>query len=166
MVALAAVLVVAAVVSITLTFTMTTDTGELISAKTPWRQDGLAVEAAFPQQKDSIIVVIDGQTPELAEDGAKRLMQALQADKTHVGSVERPDGGPFFDTNGLLFADPGEVKDATSKLVDAQPLLGGLAGTPACMDWPPPWTRWRAARPMARRMPRVWRRPARAVHRN
>jgi hypothetical protein len=34
MVALAAVLVVAAVVSITLTFTMTTDTGELISAKT------------------------------------------------------------------------------------------------------------------------------------
>jgi predicted RND superfamily exporter protein len=63
MVALAAVLVVAAVVSITLTFTMTTDTGELISAKTPWRQDGLAVEAAFPQQKDSIIVVIDGQTP-------------------------------------------------------------------------------------------------------
>jgi len=131
MVALAAVLVVMAVVSIVFTFNMTTDTGELISAKTPWRQDGLAVEAAFPQQKDSIIVVIDGQTPELAEDGAKRLMQALQADKTHVGSVERPDGGPFFDSNGLLFADPNEVKDATAKLVDAQPLLGGLATDPS-----------------------------------
>jgi predicted RND superfamily exporter protein len=33
-------------------FAMTTDTGELISAKTPWRQDGAAIEAAFPQLKD------------------------------------------------------------------------------------------------------------------
>jgi hopanoid biosynthesis associated RND transporter like protein HpnN len=131
MVALAAVLVVAAAISVMFTFNMTTDTGELISARTPWRQDGLAVEHAFPQQKDAIIVVVDGQTPELAEDAAQRLASALEADKAHIGTVRRPDGGPFFDRNGLLFASPAQVKDATAKLIDAQPLLGGLALDPS-----------------------------------
>ncbi|MDE1915629.1 MAG: MMPL family transporter [Sphingomonadales bacterium] len=131
MVALAAVLLAAAGISVALTFDMTTDTGELISAKTPWRQDGLAVEKAFPAQKDAIIVVIDGQTPELAEDGAQRLAAALAADSKHIGTVKRPDGGPFFDQNGLLFASVPEVKEATGKLIDAQPLLGGLAADPS-----------------------------------
>jgi uncharacterized protein len=131
MVALAGVLVVVASIVIALTFDMTTDTGALISAKTPWRQDGLAVEKAFPEQKDAIIVVIDGQTPELAEDGAQRLAAALAADTRHIGTVRRPDGGPFFDRNGLLFADVAQVKEATGKLIDAQPLLGGLAADPS-----------------------------------
>lgn len=131
MVALACVLVVAAAISIVATFDMTTDTGELISAKTPWRQDGLAVEKAFPAQKDAIIVVIDGQTPELAEDGAQRLTASLAGDKAHVGTVERPDGGAFFDRNGLLFASVADVKESTGKLIDAQPLLGGLALDPS-----------------------------------
>jgi hopanoid biosynthesis associated RND transporter like protein HpnN len=131
MVALAGVLLVVAAISITLTFDMTTDTGELISAKTPWRQDGLAVEHAFPEQKDAIIVVIDGQTPELAEDAAQRLSTALAADTQHIGTVKRPDGGAYFDHNGLLFADVAQVKEATGKLIDAQPLLGGLALDPS-----------------------------------
>lgn len=114
-------------------FAMTTDTGELISAKTPWRQDGAAIEAAFPQLKDSILVVVDGQTPELAEDGAIRLSDALGklGPKGPVISVRRPDGGAFFDRSGLLFADLPEVQQTTQRLIDAQPLLGGLAGDPS-----------------------------------
>ncbi|WDF72989.1 MMPL family transporter [Novosphingobium sp. KACC 22771] len=114
-------------------FAMTTDTGELISAKTPWRQDGAAIEAAFPQLKDSILVVVDGQTPELAEDGAIRLSEALGklGPKGPVVAVRRPDGGAFFDRSGLLFADLPEVQQTTQRLIDAQPLLGGLAGDPS-----------------------------------
>ncbi len=114
-------------------FAMTTDTGELISAKTPWRQDGARIEAAFPQLKDSILVVVDGATPELAEDGAIRLEQALSAnvDTSPIEHVSRPDGGPYFDREGLLFADLAEVQDTTKRLIDAQPMLGGLAGDPS-----------------------------------
>jgi hypothetical protein len=77
--------------------------------------------------------VVDGQTPELAEDGAIRLSDALGklGPKGPVISVRRPDGGAFFDRSGLLFADLPEVQQTTQRLIDAQPLLGGLAGDPS-----------------------------------
>lgn len=112
-------------------FEMTTDTGELISAKTPWRQDGAAIEAAFPQLKDAVVVIVDGATPELAEDGAARLAGALAADRAHVQSVRRPDGGAFFSSHGLLYAPLDEVKATTERLIAAQPLLGALAADPS-----------------------------------
>ena len=124
-------LVVAGLAYVSHAFDMTTDTGELISASTPWRQDGTAIEAAFPALKDAILVVVDGQTPELAEDAAMRLTSALAATSGPIADVQRPDGGAFFDRGGLLFADLRDVQDTTRRLIDAQPLLGGLAADPS-----------------------------------
>ena len=126
-------LVLAGLAYVVHAFDMTTDTGELISARTPWRQDGAAIEAAFPALKDSILVVVDGQTPELAEDAAMRLSSALAPSGTAgpIADVQRPDGGAFFDRGGLLFADLRDVQDTTRRLIDAQPLLGGLAADPS-----------------------------------
>src|SRR5262249_49130620 len=84
-------------------FAMTTDTAQLISSKDAWRQHELAYEKAFPSLQWLTIVVIDGATPELAEDAAKRLSSALAARSALFHNVRRPDGGPFFDRNGLLF---------------------------------------------------------------
>ncbi|MBS0255088.1 MAG: MMPL family transporter [Proteobacteria bacterium] len=126
-----AVLVALAAFWVVLAFDMTTDTGELISARTDWRRNEAAVEAAFPQLKDSILVVVDGTTPEAAEDGAKRLAVALAADSNHFVLVRRPDGGDFLAREGLLFADLAEVRDTTQSLIDAQPLLGALAADPS-----------------------------------
>lgn len=133
MVAACAGLLALALVFVAHSFAMTTDTGQLISATTPWRQDGAAIEAAFPHLKDSILVVIDGATPELAEDGAIRLEQALAADarQSPIERVSRPDGGAYFDREGLLFASLPEVQDTTKRLIDAQPMLGGLAVDPS-----------------------------------
>ena len=126
-----AVLSVLALAYVAAAFDMTTDTGELISAKTPWRQNGATIESAFPQLKDAIAVIIDGDTPELAEAGAARLAEALAADSAHFPRVKRPDGGAFFASNGLLFASLADVKDTTQRLIDAQPLLGALAADPS-----------------------------------
>ena len=112
-------------------FDMSTDTGALISAKTAWRLDESAVEDRFPQQKDAVLVVVDGATPELAEDAATRLSAALTADTTHFLLVRRPDGGAFFAREGLLFSSLATVKDTTQRLIDAQPLLGPLAADPS-----------------------------------
>ena len=129
--ALALTLVTLAV-GITLhSFDMTTDTGELISAKTPWRVDETAVETRFPQLKDAIVVVIDGDTPELASDAATRLAATLGTDNTHFTLIRRPDGGPYLAREGLLFSSLPDVKAATQKLIDAQPLLGPLAADPS-----------------------------------
>ncbi len=111
-------------------FDMSTDTGELISDQTQWRRDDAAIGAAFPQTGDSIVVVLDGKTPEQAEDAAIRMAAAMAQDQANFSIVQRPDGGDYFDRNGLLFGSLDDVRSATQKLIDAQPLLGGLAYDP------------------------------------
>ena len=108
-------------------FAMTTDTAELISPKVPWRKQEAAMETAFPQLRDVTLVVIDGATPELAEGGAAKLAANLARDKAHFRLVSRPDGGDFLEREGLLFGSEQAVRDATSALVEAQPMLGPLA---------------------------------------
>jgi hopanoid biosynthesis associated RND transporter like protein HpnN len=112
-------------------FAMTTDTAELISPKVPWRQQERTMEAAFPQLRDVMIVVVDGATPELAEEGAAKLAASLAKDKSHFRLVSRPDGGDFLEREGLLFGSQQEVRDTTSALVEAQPMLGPLAADPS-----------------------------------
>ena len=129
--AAALVLAVAAVFYAAGHFAMTTDTAALISPDVPWRQHERAFDDAFPQLRDSMVVVVDGKTPELAEDGATRLAATLAADHAHFRNVTRPDGGPFFSREGLLFSSTGAVRDATASLVKAQPLLGPLAADPS-----------------------------------
>ena len=46
-------------------------------------------------------------------------------------SVRRPDGGPFFDRNGLLFLPPDKVKETLEGLLRSQFLLATLAADPS-----------------------------------
>ena len=112
-------------------FTMTTDTAALISPDVDWRRQERVMERAFPQLSDVMLVVVDGATPELAEDGAARLAARMTADHAHFRLVRRPDGGDFFAREGLLFGSRAEVQGATAALIQAQPLLGPLAADPS-----------------------------------
>ena len=130
-VGVAALLMALALIYTASAFDMTTDTGGLISAHTPWRVDEAAVEGRFPALKDGVLVVVDGATPEIASDGADRLAAALGQDANHFVSVRRPDGGAFFAREGLLFSSLPQVQATTQRLIDAQPLLGPLAADPS-----------------------------------
>lgn len=112
-------------------FQMTTDTAALISPHVDWRKNEKAVEAAFPQLTDVLLIIVDGKTPELAEASAASLSQALAADTKRFRLVRRPDGGTFFDRQGLLFGSTAEVQASTASLIEAQPLLGALASDPS-----------------------------------
>lgn len=112
-------------------FEMTTDTAALISPDVDWRKQERAMEAAFPQLSDVMLVVVDGETPELAEDGAAKLAAKLAEDRGHFRQVRRPDGGDFFAREGLLFGSREEVRQATAALIEAQPMLGPLAADPS-----------------------------------
>jgi len=112
-------------------FAMNTDSEKLISSDIPWRKREIAFDAKFPQQSRLIAVVIDGATPELAEDAAARLTAAIAPDRALFRSVRRPDGGPFFDHNGLLFLPLADVQATTQQLFKAQPFLGALAADPS-----------------------------------
>ena len=108
-------------------FAINTDTTQLISSKLPWRQRELEFEKAFPHRADLIMVVIDAWTPELADGAARRLTAELQKNTDVFKSVQRPDGGPFFDRNGLLFLPKDELINTTETLIRSQPFLCSLA---------------------------------------
>ena len=112
-------------------FKMTTDTSQLISADLPWRQNSIAFDEAFPQQSHGIVAVIDGRTPELADRAAAVLADRLSQRKAEILDVDRPEGGPFWDREGLLFLSTQEVARATDQLIAAQPFLGPLAADPS-----------------------------------
>ena len=112
-------------------FAMTTDTQALISPKVAWRVNEAAVNQAFPQQALTILVVVDGKTPELAELATARLAERLASDKAQFQNVKRPDGGTWLSQHGLLFGSVAEVRSTTQSLISAQPLLGPLAADPS-----------------------------------
>lgn len=112
-------------------FKLTADTEALISPSEPWRRTEAAVDRAFPQNTDTILIVVDGKTPEIAEAGAERLYEVLSQDRSHFSRVERPDGGPFFSREGLLYRPLPSVRSDLAQLIAAQPFLGPLAADPS-----------------------------------
>jgi len=111
-------------------FAMNTDTATLIAPTVDWRRDEIAVDTAFPQNRDLIAVVVDGATPEAAEIAAAALAKRLATDPAHFQSVRRPDATPFLQRNGLLLGSTEEVRATTAALIAAQPFLGPLAADP------------------------------------
>ena len=111
-------------------FAIVTDSKELLSSSLPWRQQERMLHDAFPQRIDQIIAVIDASTPEAADDAAEALVHGLASRPDAIRSVSRPDGGEFFERDGILLLGLDEVQHSTADLISAQPFLGTLAADP------------------------------------
>jgi len=129
--AVAALLAVGAFLYTAKHIAIDSDNTRLIAPDVSWRQRELAFDAAFPQRTNLIAIVVDGATAELAEQATAVLTQQLSRQTGFYHSVERPDGGPFFDRAGLLFESKSELEATTQRLIAAQPLLGSLAADPS-----------------------------------
>ncbi|MBV9243631.1 MAG: MMPL family transporter [Methylobacteriaceae bacterium] len=112
-------------------FAITTDSSKLLAEELPWRQQEIMINRAFPERTDLIIVVIEGSTPENAEEAAAALAERLASHADLFRSVRRPDGDPFFLHNGILFESVEDVRRDSAELIRAQPFLGTLADDPS-----------------------------------
>jgi hopanoid biosynthesis associated RND transporter like protein HpnN len=112
-------------------FRIDTNSERLVSQKTEWRQREIHFDRLFPQRNNLILVVVDGVTPERAEYGAAALTERLLHHRDLLPIVRRPDGGAFFDKNGMLFLPLSDVQSTTQELIQAQPFLGVLASDPS-----------------------------------
>jgi hopanoid biosynthesis associated RND transporter like protein HpnN len=112
-------------------FAINTDASKLIASDVPWRQREIAFANAFPQRNDLIAIVVDGATPELAEEASATLAARLSNLHGVLRRVWRPDAGPFFERQGLLFESQDNVAKTMERLIAAQPLLGTLAADPS-----------------------------------
>ena len=110
---------------------MSTDTDELFAAALPWRQRAMAFDQAFPQFRDLLVVVIDADIPEVAEDTAAALATRLAADPSHFAYVRQPDALPYFYANAFLLLDAKPLGALLDGTIDAQPFLGQLSADPS-----------------------------------
>jgi len=108
-----------------------TDTADMLSAELPFRQDDIRLKQAFPQLPNNIVIVIDGDTANQADDAAIALARALRAKPALFGNVFDPRGDAFFRRNGLLFLDEDELNDLVDRLASAQVFIGKLSQDPS-----------------------------------
>lgn len=111
-------------------FAIDTDVNKLISPALDWRQREIEFEKSFPGRFDSILVVVDAPTAELASRAVAALTPRLKQNTTAFRSVEEAGGGPFFARNGLLFQSVEELDATVKGLSQAGPLVRTLAGDP------------------------------------
>ena len=69
--------------------------------------------------------------PNSPNPAAQRLTDRLRTRSDLFSSVERPDGGPYFNTNGLLFLPVKELGDTVQNLEHARPFLAALSADPS-----------------------------------
>ncbi|RAI45898.1 MMPL family transporter [Rhodoplanes roseus] len=112
-------------------FAIDTDVNKLISPALDWRQRELEFEKSFPGRFDSILVVVDAPTAELASRAAAALTPRLKQNTTNFRSVEEAGAGPFFARNGLLFQSVDELDATVKGLSQAGPLVRTLGGDPS-----------------------------------
>ena len=110
-------------------FAIKTDVTDLFPSDLPWTQRAFEYSRSFPQP--DILVVVDAPTPEMVEEATAKLVDALAARRDVIRAVHQPQGGEFFERNGLLYLPTDEVARVTDGLLNAGPLLQKLAADPS-----------------------------------
>lgn len=107
-------------------FRIDTDLSDMISDKLPYRKLEKEFQKAFPQLGNTIVVIIDAETPEAARLQQRRMAERLK--KTNLFKrIDLPGSGEFFEKNGLLYLSREELEELSDNLANAQPLLGLLS---------------------------------------
>jgi hopanoid biosynthesis associated RND transporter like protein HpnN len=108
-----------------------TNLDAMLSRNLPFRRIYEDYKKAFPQDISTILLVIDGETPDLAEDSSKALADRLGREKALFKSVYVPGGDRFFEEHALLYLSLPELEDLTDHLVRVQPFLAKLTLDPS-----------------------------------
>jgi hopanoid biosynthesis associated RND transporter like protein HpnN len=85
---------------------------------------------AFPELKDSAVVVVEAGSMDDADDAASAFAKRLRAEPELFASVFYAEEEEFFKKNALLFTDLEELNDIVDRLAKAQPAFAAIAQNP------------------------------------
>ncbi len=111
------------------TISINTDTAEMIDPHLPYRVASEQFEAEFSPQSGAIVIAVESASPEAADAAAGWLAKRLEGE-TGIEAIFRPNGGPFFEREGLLLLAKADLAKLTDDLAKAEPLLATLVATP------------------------------------
>jgi uncharacterized protein len=112
-------------------FKINTDISRLVENDQAWSSLDDAIDNAFPQRGQTVLVVVEARAPEFADAAANALTAALKSQPKEFVAVTQPAGGSFFEHNGLLFPSLDQVQSTTGQLVQSRPLVNALAKDPS-----------------------------------
>ena len=108
-------------------FKINADIRGMMSDKLSYRGLYKEFSKAFPQQSDTVIVVIDGITTEQAGEARKAIAEQLRKEQAIFAGIYEPGAGAFFQKNGLLYLNTDELERLGDRLSAAQPFLALLS---------------------------------------
>jgi hypothetical protein len=108
-----------------------TEYKQLLPADLPVRQIWDSFSEQFPTLNESLLVVVDGETPELARDAGLQLAERLHARRDVFTEVFVPGEGDFFARNGLLYRSPEELDALIDRMAEVQPILAEMTVDPS-----------------------------------
>ncbi|MGE0735210.1 MAG: MMPL family transporter, partial [Alphaproteobacteria bacterium] len=107
------------------------NTTDMLSKDLAFRQVYDKYKAAFPLDASNIVVVVEADSADKADDAALRLSARMAREDKLFSFVFYPEGDPFFRNNGLLYLSQQELNDLSARMADAQPFLGSIAKDPS-----------------------------------
>ena len=110
---------------------MNTDTAEMLSEELPFRINLKRYNESFPQDIDTLLIVLDAPTPEQVRVAAENLALRLKQDPEHFYDVYSPRVDDFTARNGLLYQSVPELERITDSLAAAQPLITRINRDPS-----------------------------------
>ncbi len=106
----------------------------LISDDLPSRLAYEQFTSRFPALDDSLLVVVDGETSELARQAAIALRDALTLRTDRFTRVYIPGGGDFFERHALLYRDLDDLDVFSAEMARMQPLIAELETDPSIQN--------------------------------
>ncbi|HEY5657677.1 MAG TPA: MMPL family transporter [Myxococcota bacterium] len=103
------------------------DLKDLFSQELGFQRMNRLFEERFPTLTDSLLVVVEGETPEATRGAAEALAERLATRTDLFRSVYFPGEESFFESHGLLYTDLDELDVFAEDMARLQPVIGKLA---------------------------------------
>jgi hopanoid biosynthesis associated RND transporter like protein HpnN len=107
------------------------DPKDLFSKDLSFQRMNRMFEARFPTLTDSLLVVVEADTPEATRAAAEALAARLAARSDVFGAVYFPGEEAFFESHGLLYTDLDELDVFAEDMARLQPVIGRLSRDPS-----------------------------------
>lgn len=108
-----------------------TDPVDMLDESLPFRSSYDRYRDEFPDQVRTVLVIIEGSTPEEAYAAAKEVREGMRAKGQLFPSIDWPQGDEYLQRHGLLFRDIDALNRLGNRLSAAQPLLARLNQNPS-----------------------------------